>query len=312
MKKLLILILCAFATIAKAQLATVDAGMNSQFAAFAMTNKVNEERKGLLDKIRHSETIQKWAEQLNNVREALKTARDMKRDIEGMYQLQRDLRNAYERVKNIREFSAADANYFLKYFLDIDLDPTAYIPNTPLTRKYLQRVQKAFGSPSAARALFYADNSILHYTNGMIDYANIMEDRFGSKNRESKMYAAKIDENVAIRAGLEESYGLMLMDQLSMLEEQIQKNVEDADRNRVLANDEEAKMSEADRAELNDKANRLMERVFDLKMQCHDIMTKLNTFEGRPLTLSLKNDNENYIVNRHISHATYNKIRIFR
>lgn len=302
MKKLILLIfLGLICQIGFCQFAVYDGAVHATLMTMRVDNKIEEEKKTWLQRLQHTETLQRWHENLEGLRKGLDVAKDTKREIENLYALQRQLSNAMEAVQNIEGITLSDMNFFTKFFLDIDINAANYIPRTPYTSKYIADINKANGSTQSARALFNGTNSLNRYARNMSDLSN----EYSRKPSVSAM----VTENKSINLGLEEARGSLLMEQVIYYNQKIDKNLADANRLRGMANDPAVKISEAERFRLNQEANLLMEEVVNLRLQATDLLIEINTFKGRPETKNFYDQIVRAEFDKSLSNAAYKRLR---
>lgn len=104
-------------------------------------------------------TAVQTADIVKDTREALKNAKDMKNDVQNLYNLYNEIDRAAKSLDNIKEMNLADWGYLTGYMLDLDLDPVNYIPYAPQTADFVRKVREGYGNPTSARTIV----SVLNY-----------------------------------------------------------------------------------------------------------------------------------------------------
>jgi hypothetical protein len=282
------------------QIPVTDIALGAQLSSMNVQMQIQSQRKGLLDKLRHSETIQKSLQAIDFAKKSLATAREVKNELESIYALQEELKRAMESVENVKNFTFGDLNYFSMMLADMDLNPASYIPNVPETRGYINDLNKTVGGNESSRSLFYSYHSLNRINSGM--------QRIYNEHKEKKEKRDALLEQKALALAMEEQQGQLMMELVTIKNREIQKNLQDAAKLKNMATDDKIIMTESDRVMMNEESKRLMQEAFELRLEVSQLLGQINSFENRPLTKSLFETSVRTTMSMDLSKVAYSKI----
>ncbi len=213
-----------------------------------------------LQKLNDLNELKILAYQLQSFKENLETARKIKGEIEKVHGLYENFNKARKRISNIKGISLADGLYFTEMFTGVELNPLDYIPGVGgKTESFKNDVRGIVGRPWAARNLY----------RGMTGMTKV-----GETFLENYVL---LDPHVAM--DLEDAAMQAHMEQYAMLTDLIYKKYFDASELRNMANDPNMEMEESERIAMNERANKLIQEVVELRTQSVSMLVDIQNME---------------------------------
>jgi hypothetical protein len=201
-------------------------------------------------------------------------------EVEGVLYNVRSFNDGFRDLESILELESGDIAWLLMKYSNIDYQPFAYIPNTKATRKLRGKMGSLFQGGQNARQVYYGLRRVDRATGGL---GSIISDGMYADEK-----GAMAEENLTISEEKEAAIALEEAGAIYDLEAYNRK-LQDIDHytkkyqelHKVIASKNE-QMTVAERIKTNLRANEMLERTVNGRLEAQLILKKVLSQEGAP------------------------------
>lgn len=201
-------------------------------------------------------------EMLEKARKTAAAMKQTKEDIEAMYKLQLDVREAVRDVSSIRDLKWGDVGYIGSQAFGFSLNPAEFIPNTPETANLRSVINQEYFSAESARTLDLILNKRFTVPGNVVQ-------AIGSVSPDSyKMYANYQNERISNQLSYETYQNTQNYKRAVMLRKMADALYEKAlEMSELIKMEGKFEMAIAERLQLQAEAHNLLRQSIDLRRQ---------------------------------------------
>jgi hypothetical protein len=201
-------------------------------------------------------------------------------EVEGVLYNVRSFNDGFRDLESILELERGDVAWLLMKYSNIDYQPFAYIPNTKATRKLRGKMGSLFQGGQNARQVYYGLRRVDRATDGLgsIISDGMYADEKGAMAEENLTVS---EEKEAVLA-LEETEAVYDLEAYSRKLQDIDHYSKKYQELHKLIVSKKEKMTVAERIKTNLRANEMLERTVNGRLEAQLILKKVLSQEGAP------------------------------